>query len=346
MASIKASHLYGIPRPKKASSGKDITSSSTISFNAALSSLISTPTNTAGTSGRGRKPKGKDDIFTVHNRNTKKRAAADELAYEDEAAKLKTSSMDEASYKRARRKMEEKARLYAAMKRGDVEDEHDRHMVDFDRKWAEKEEQRNGAGGDATSSDDDDGGESEEEVEFLDEFGRTRKGTRAEAAREERRKQQGHRLEDESDRYAPRPNAPRKIIFGDTIQADAFNPDEPITAQMEALAEKRDRELTPPPDQHYDAEREVRNKGTGFFQFSRDEEERKAQMEELERERQETEKARAEKGHDERREQRKREIEERRQLIKQKKGQSQANRFLEELGKEMAQDGPGVDAGE
>lgn len=241
--------------------------------------------------------------------------------------------------------MEEKARLYAAMKRGDVEDEHDRHMVDFDRKWAEKEEKRDGQDSDATSSDDDDEN-SEEEVKFLDEFGRTRKGTRAEAAREERSKQQGHRFQAESDRYAPRPNAPSNIIFGDTIQADAFNPDEPITAQMEALAKKRDRELTPPPEQHYDADREVRNKGTGFFQFSKDAEERKTQMEELERERQETEKARAEKGHDERKEQRKREIEERRQRIKQKRGQKQADRFLVDLGQEMAQDSVETNAGE
>lgn len=58
---------------------------------------------------------------------------------------------------------------------------------------------------------------------------------------------------------------------------------------MEELAKKRDRSLTPPPDMHFDAQAEVRQKGTGFFQFSGDKEERRRQMEGLEREREETE---------------------------------------------------------
>ena len=47
---------------------------------------------------------------------------------------------DKTERARARRKMEEKARLYAAMKRGDyVPKEGDAApLVDFDRKWAEK----------------------------------------------------------------------------------------------------------------------------------------------------------------------------------------------------------------
>ncbi|KAI8578644.1 hypothetical protein K450DRAFT_245867 [Umbelopsis ramanniana AG] len=45
--------------------------------------------------------------------------------------------------------------------------------------------------------------------------------------------------------------------------------------------------------QRYDAEREIRTKGVGFYTFSKDEDERKAQMEELKRLREQTETARA-----------------------------------------------------
>lgn len=47
---------------------------------------------------------------------------------------------------------------------------------------------------------------------------------------------------------------------------------------------------------HYDASREVRAKGAGFYQFSADEETRKAQMEELKASREETERVRKEMG--------------------------------------------------
>ncbi len=47
---------------------------------------------------------------------------------------------------------------------------------------------------------------------------------------------------------------------------------------------------------HYDASREVRAKGAGFYQFSADEETRKKQMEELDRAREETGKTREEMG--------------------------------------------------
>ena len=47
---------------------------------------------------------------------------------------------------------------------------------------------------------------------------------------------------------------------------------------------------------HYDASREVRAKGAGFYQFSADDETRRAQMEELKMARDETEKTRQETG--------------------------------------------------
>ena len=234
--------------------------------------------------------------------------------------------------------MEDKARLYAAMKRGDVEDSEDRHLIDFDRKWAERKEQDVRSDPEDSSSENDEAASDDGLVEYVDEFGRTRTGTKAQAAREERNKKRKLAVQnDDPDRFTARPVAPSNIIHGDTVQARAFSLDEPIAEQMAHLAAKRDREATPPPDEHFDARKEVRTKGTGFFQFSQDEEERKAQMEGLEEERQETERRRRER--EERKEQKRREIEERRRLIKEKKGRKQADAFLDGLSEEVFQKG-------
>lgn len=269
-----------------------------MSFTSQLSSLI----NTSSSSNNSTRPKPtrtkakKEDIFTTHNCNAAARAQRDldDAANPAFAQKHTTNGegLDRTLWERSKRKMEEKARLYAAMKRGDVEDENERFAVDFDRKWAE----RHGSGDEDLSEDDDDDEDEDEHdremVEYVDEFGRTRQGTRAEAARAAR--QARGQADMAGDKFTARPSAPSGIIYGDTIQHEAFNPDMPVAMQMEELAKKRDRSLTPPPDVHFDATREVRQKGTGFFQFSEDADERKRQMGELERERKETERVRKE----------------------------------------------------
>ncbi|KAI9660964.1 MAG: hypothetical protein M1821_009291 [Bathelium mastoideum] len=338
----KDSSLYGIPRPKKPSTGREISSSSSLAFSSHLSSLIASPTprnSPSSTTNSGRSRPKKDSIFTTHNKGSLKRAHAD-ISTSSPAFEQKHSTtsdtVDPAEWRRAQRRMEDKARLYAAMKRGDVEDSDDRHLIDFDRKWAEREAQGLAAGEDESTSSDDGAGSDEEQelVEYVDEFGRTRTGTKAEAARQERMARGSAVHETERDRFTARPAAPASgVIRGDTIQAAAFDPDEPIAVQMAALAAKRDREATPPPDEHYNGAAEVRTKGTGFFQFSRDEEERKEQMAGLEEERRETERKRAER--EERREARKREVEERRRVIGERRGRKQADAFLEKLGEEM-----------
>ena len=227
--------------------------------------------------------------------------------------------------------MQEKARLYAAMKRGDVEDAEEKFAVDFDRKWAETHPEGEAAesSDDSGYSDDDEGGG--ESVEYMDEFGRTRTGTRAEVARAQRIADAQSTLA--SDRFTARPAAPSSVIYGDMIQHAAFNPDAEVSGQMDELARKRDRSLTPPPESHFDATREVRSKGTGFFQFSADEEERKRQMAGLEGERVETERKRKERQ--EKLEERKRLVEERRREIQSKRGKRKADEFLDELGAEL-----------
>ncbi len=223
--------------------------------------------------------------------------------------------------------MEEKARLYNALKRGDIEDRDDKYGVDFDLKWAEKNEK-----GEASSSSESESEASEEElVEYVDEFGRTRKGTRAAAAREARRR--NNLAADEPDRFSARPSMPGNIIYGDTVQTHAFNPDETIAQQMAELAAKRDKELTPPPELHFDGRAEARQRGTGFFHFSKDEEERQEQMGRMEKDREETDRVRRERK--EAIEKRKEMVREKKRIIAEKRSKGQAEKFLDELGTQL-----------
>ena len=265
----KDAHLYGAKNTAR-SKRKEISSSSTVAFSSTLSNLIkASSTSDASKSTSARARPAKDDIFKTHNKNVKKRALADlddtDLATQKHRGRT-TDEKDEdaAHWKRTQRRMEEKARLYAALKRGDVEDIDDKYGVDFDRKWADA--QASGAGDASSSSSSSDNEDAEEQVEYVDEFGRTRKGTRAEALREERRKKT--LANDAPDRFTARPTAPDNIIYGDAVQTNAFNPDETIAQQMAELAAKRDKELTPPPEVHFDGRAEARTRGTGFMYFN------------------------------------------------------------------------------
>ncbi|KAI4265272.1 MAG: hypothetical protein L6R38_009541 [Xanthoria sp. 2 TBL-2021] len=244
--------------------------------------------------------------------------------------------------------MEEKARLYAAMKRGDYVpptgrnsshnlEEHS--LIDFDRKWADElERDRNGGTKNHNDNDDTSSGEDNydddddnEEVSYTDEFGRLRHSTRKERDRHLRRQNASSYASSQLESFSARPAAPSSnLIHGDTIQSSAFNPDITIAAQMDALARKRDRSLTPPQETHYDASKEIRSKGVGFYQFSKDEGERAREMGELEGMRGETERVKMEQ--EERRERRRRDVEGRKKEIERKREERLADRFLAELG--------------
>jgi hypothetical protein len=335
--SSKDAHLYNQrPSKKPRNSGKEISSSSTLAFSSALSSLIkssaSDPSKIAPARG---KPK-KEDIFSSHNKNVKKRALKDledtSLAQKHRGRTATEKEEDGATWKRTQRRMEEKARLYNALKRGDIEDLDDKYGVDFDSKWAEKQEQEGAAP--ESSSDSESEASAEEMVEYIDEFGRTRQGTRAEVAREKRK--QHTQAFNEPDRFTARPALPTsELIYGDTVQTHAFNPDETIAQQMADLAAKRDKELTPPPEVHFDGREEMRQRGTAFMHFSKDETERQAQLSNLEKEREDTERARSVRNRQ--LEERKKFIAEKKRKIQEKRAKGQADRFLDQLGVELAQ---------
>lgn len=238
--------------------------------------------------------------------------------------------------------MEEKARLYASMKRGDYvppsnggTNKEETALVDFDRKWAEAQEDA-GDGGQKydTESESDNDGESDDEegeetVEYEDEFGRLLRGTKRQASLHRRHLAAQTYASEELSQLRARPSRPSNLIIGDTIQSSAFNPDASLAIQMETLARKRDRSVTPPEEVHYDAGTEVRSKGVGFYRFSQDGEGRRREMEALGREREETERGRRER--EERRAERREAVEERRRVIKRMREERLAERFLDGL---------------
>ncbi|PWY84513.1 hypothetical protein BO94DRAFT_536068 [Aspergillus sclerotioniger CBS 115572] len=339
--------LYGQPRNKK-SSQSDLPSASTLAFTSTLTSLISKDDSTRG-AGRPRPSKApKSDLFSRPNKGAQKRAAADlrdngNTAFQQKHQRTEDiGAVDAATLHRSKRRMEEKVRMYDDLKRGlylagDSDEEggsgpqdaylarlrrrEKEGLVDFDQKWrksgGEDEDEEEGEGDDDNAS----------IISYEDELGRSRRGTRSEAARAAALKEQ----EDprgNTERW--RPARPENLIYGETVQSEAFNPDAAVASQMSYLAARRDRSPTPPEEMHYDADAEVRNRGTGFYAFSKDEKVRKQQMEELLNARDETQRERD--ARRERRAERERLRDERRKKVDELRAKRRAEMFLAGLG--------------
>lgn len=359
-------NLYGQRAPKRQK--KETALPSSLAFSAELSSLISSSkssknkdpssldllvaasSSSSSSAARPRPSKSKTDVFAGVRAATKRKS---DRSHDDGGTKLNIKQVrgtedEKNELAAARHKMEEKARLYASMKRGDYvpREGEAAPLVDFDRKWAETHPD------DApplSSSDDDDDDDDDEDdnidteiIEYTDEFGRSRRGTRAEKLRLERRLRAQQYSSAELERMSARPKAPQNIIYGDAIQAEAFRAvDEEA---MDALARKRDRSLTPPEMKHYDATHEIRTKGVGFFQFSKDEETRRQEMDNLAAERENTERERNKR--DEEKEARRKEVEERRRAIEQRRkevgeqrARKMADSFLDGLAADLGDGG-------
>lgn len=350
-------NLYGQPPPKKQK--KEIPLSSSLAFTSQLSSLLATQTsgsapstkntytNTSSSAISARSRPSKSKTTDLNNVKVKRKAGSSgghDDARDSHNGKLVLKEThgtedDAAARLHARRRMESKARLYAAMQRGDYVGR-EIGLVDFDRKWAEKKDTTPGATVDSYSSDSDSDSDPNidtEIIEYEDEFGRLRRGTRADKVRHERRLARGEASAVELERMSARPREPQNLIVGDAVQAEAFvsRDDE----AMEALARKRDRSASPPPAEHYRADKEIRTKGVGFYAFSRDEATREAEMAALEAERARTEQLKKER--EEKAAARRREIEARREEIRGRRAKKLADNFLDGLGMELGAVGRG-----
>lgn len=323
---------------------------SSLAFSNTLTSLLTqgtsnSSTKSSSTSGRIRPSKStKGDIFTAHNRNHRKCTAAavsndDPTHYAKQRHKIshEVDNVDDSSLARSKRRMEEKAKLYASMKRGEYvppkgkEHLEESQLVDFDRKWAEKELESQTAGDDSDPDSDADSSVSAAEslMDYTDSLGRTRQLSRFVVQRLQQRDAAASHASEELANFAARPQRPSNVIHGDTVQFAAFNPDAAISTSMAELASKRDHSVTPPPEVHYDASKEVRSKGVGFYQFSQDEEMRKKEFEALEKQREETERRKEE--DEERKSKRRREEEERKRIIQKRREERLAERFLKAM---------------
>ncbi|KAK0628818.1 hypothetical protein B0T17DRAFT_606333 [Bombardia bombarda] len=338
-------NLYGQPPPKKQK--KEMSLSGSLAFTSQLSTLLAS-SNTTATGGRPRPSKSKTDDLFSGVKVKRKAAARDDDGGSKLVLKNPVGTEDEKAERTlARRKMESKARLYAAMQRGDYVGR-EIGLVDFDRKWAEKADKKTNNNASSSSSSSSSSEDSDQEsdnndteiIEYEDEFGRLRRGTRGEQLRLQRRLARGQASTAELDHMSARPKAPEHLIFGDAVQAEAFVAYD--VEAMEQLARKRDRSATPPPPAHYEADREIRTKGVGFYAFSKDEEKRKGEMKGLEKERERTEGLRRER--EERVRERRREVEERRRVVGERRARRLADGFLEALGVEIGGEGEGGDA--
>lgn len=159
----------------------------------------------------------------------------------------------------SRAALQRKAKLYDEMRkrrRYNDDDNDENNLIDFDRQPLSSDEQDE-------SDDDSRSDTSDPWVDYVDEYGRTRTVRQSQV---------------------PKPRSPSPDY---TPQA-AY----PVFTQGDEMSSSRRREEADDEVKRYDANQEIRAKGVGFYAFSKDEDERKAQMEELKQLREQTEKAR------------------------------------------------------
>ncbi|CDO72466.1 hypothetical protein BN946_scf184980.g7 [Trametes cinnabarina] len=187
----------------------------------------------------------------------------------------------------ARAILERKAKMYDKLRKGKTggltDKQYDALLVDFEQKGIDP----------SFESDSDDvdesltvpvppGQDAEDDpiMEYEDEFGRVRTARRSEIPRH-LLPQEEQEKEEDFDPY---------VIYNPVNHFPTFEPSQDRVEKIRAqFAEENN-----PLNIHYDATREVRAKGAGFYQFSADEETRRKQMEELRKAREETERTRAE----------------------------------------------------
>ncbi|KAF1805824.1 hypothetical protein V8B55DRAFT_1488411 [Mucor lusitanicus] len=224
-----------------------------------------------GKQSTAKRPEKKQTVWTRQNKGIHERNQRDKVA------RLEDVQSD--VLQRSREQLEKKARLYEAMRSGEAldaydeeQDEEKKPLVDFDRKYFQErdlERQKEAAAAAAAQKKrkrhDDDDDEDDPWVEFEDEFGRTRIIRRSELPSTEQR----HRSDD----------------------SDYDSEEEEKKAYL--VAQQRYKAADRSNMNHFEADREIRTKGVGFYQFSKDEQERQAQMAKLNRLRAETENARS-----------------------------------------------------
>ncbi len=357
--------LYGQRQAKKQKTEMGL--SNTLDFTAQLQSLIhakksngAQSASTKASSKRKTEPETSHDDTSGKGRGQAGKQAGTKLVLgkgasgssgRKGAAGTASADLSDGERERIRQNMDAKARRYAMMQRGDYmpREGEGALLVDFDRKWAEKQDSKRRRGESSQdddsdsdrSSGQDDNTSHREMVEHVDEFGRTRLVSRAERDRDIRRRERAARasrdLEEARARPAPPPSDAR-LIYGDVIQTEAI---ETVLDGRENRQGGKDGDGDDDnADSHYRAEDDVRTRGAAFYAFATgDEQKRAAQMQALAAERARTEAARAERGAQ--LEARRQEIAARRAALAERKAKKQADSFLDGLEKDLFAGGEG-----
>ncbi|KAI9000582.1 hypothetical protein BD414DRAFT_5935 [Trametes punicea] len=246
----------------------------------------------------------------------------------------------------ARAILERKAKMYEKLRKGKSgglnEKQYEALLVDFEAKGIDPyfESDSDDVDESLTVPAPPEGEEDDPVMEYEDEFGRVRTARRSEIPRHLLPQEEKEKEED-FDPY---------VIHNPVNHFPIYEPSEERVEKIRAeFAEENN-----PLNIYYDATREVRAKGAGFYQFSADEETRQKQMEELRKAREETERTRAEIGAEDVRpgevegmrssveggagpaksramEKRKRELEERRKLLAAKRRKVEPNEDVKQL---------------
>ncbi|WWC65815.1 uncharacterized protein I303_108437 [Kwoniella dejecticola CBS 10117] len=253
-----------------------------------------------------------------------------------------------------------KARKYAAIRKGDFtgmsQKEMEEAVIDFERKLEEDGYSSHSSDEDESARparpkwhDEDEEEDDEEDdlakVEYIDEMGRTRTGTRKEAKEAERQTSRDARggppvggIESGQEGSAYAEVLQSNVIHGDQNFFPVYEPDADALKKKYLEAEEEARA------HHYDSTKEVRVRGAGQYQFSLDEDTRAEQMASLASQRKETEQARSQqvqRGLSAAQEARKRKADERKALIDAKRakmlgGPQEVERLREERKKAEA----------
>ncbi|KAF8899941.1 hypothetical protein CPB84DRAFT_1680805 [Gymnopilus junonius] len=221
-----------------------------------------------------KRPDKKPSVWARQNKGVSARAIRD----------IELEEVTKPTLDSARATLERKAKIYEKLRKGKTgglsDVQYDALLVDFDSGTAMSKYYE------ADSADEDESlrvpvppTDDDPIVEYEDEFGRIRTARRSEVPRNLRTDlEETHN----ADRAAGNP----------VNHFPTYQPSEEHLAEIaKAFSEENN-----PLNIHYDASREVRAKGAGFYQFSADEETRKAQLEELKASREETERIRKEMG--------------------------------------------------
>ncbi|KAJ6505956.1 hypothetical protein DFH09DRAFT_1335042 [Mycena vulgaris] len=219
-----------------------------------------------------KRPEKKPTIWARQNQGVSARASRD----------IELEAISKPTLDSARAALERKAKIYDKLKRGQTGGLNDKQyesllvdpVSDFE---SDSDDLDESAQVPRHPLDDDD-----PIVEYEDEFGRMRTARRSEVPRALVPTPEEQAYDEDED----------LVIHNPVGHFPVYRPSADRVAQIE----KEHAEANNPLGVHYDASAEVRAKGAGFYQFSKDEETRKAQMDELKSARDETGKTRKETG--------------------------------------------------